>query len=289
MDSLANLLINVPDFRDGLFSMLGATDVSIVAQLCRIDLTSNERTRYLHLIRDMNGLVRMADVLVGTKCNISLVGMDVKTIVDRIKDPIGYWKANVDRRTLTFWLHINDERLEKFREQVAMSEAYSEIMSMSDDVEIVSTCTMIATFNADYPHRLVMMEPMQHLPAFLWSGIDYDDESTAPLKYAGPTMTRISITTAQVAEWTLAKTEDGMTMYTYITELLDSNMTITSISTDHQSAPTVQLLTMWANSDDSADDAILGNIYGNRIIFTLSDYSIITFTIVPMELTKVLK
>ncbi|KJZ70493.1 hypothetical protein HIM_10122 [Hirsutella minnesotensis 3608] len=287
MDSLTNLLINVPDFRHGLFSILGATDVSMITHLCRIGLSPMERSKYLHPIRDVDSLVEMSRLMIKAGHSISLVGLDVMTIVNRIKDPIGYWKTNTDRRTLTFWVRVSDGRLKTAIERMALISAYDRIMSLSDETEAVSNYTRVATFNTGYSYRLIMEKPMAHRLSFL--GADADDVTARMTRFVDTTTTRLSITTTQIINWSPLKIEKDMTMSTYIADLYDSGVTIVGIKTDTAYAAATQLMALQTAINNGTDYVDLASIYGERIIFMVSDDYSIKFMVVPTELTRAVK
>lgn len=99
---LALATVNIAGFRKRLLDLLGATSVSALRFTIRLNLTPEERLRYLHPIRDIFSDTGWVEGETKEGAKVAIVGSDVKAMVNRIRDPTRFW---VDRE-LNVWLAV---------------------------------------------------------------------------------------------------------------------------------------------------------------------------------------
>lgn len=95
-------IANVARFEKKLMTMLGASSVSVLAFVVRLTLTKVERSVYLNPIRYISEDTGWIDNEIRHGSRVTIAGIDVKTMMDRIRDSTMYWTT----RELEIWLII---------------------------------------------------------------------------------------------------------------------------------------------------------------------------------------
>ncbi|KJZ68243.1 hypothetical protein HIM_12362 [Hirsutella minnesotensis 3608] len=217
VNRLVNALINVPDFRSGLFSRLGATNVSMIAHLCGVSLTKVEMDRYLDPVRDLKHFEDMKRVTNNIGHAMSLVGVDTFSLIARIRDPIECWKVGNSSTMLTFWLHIGINDTGTTLKRSLLVDMLASACAEACTIDETTAYTTVATFNDEYPYRMV-------LGLTRYDRLNYDILGPTTSMIGGylpvfDALTMFVNTPTQIINWNLLSIEDVTTVSTGIIDL----------------------------------------------------------------------
>jgi hypothetical protein len=104
--NLRRLVMDIPEFRAGVLSSLSATSAATFSRMLMFPLTKIEKKWYLDLLRDFGEHAVRIREFMKDGCTITLVGKDVRKLVDRIEDPVGYWMNNRNTNPLNIWVAV---------------------------------------------------------------------------------------------------------------------------------------------------------------------------------------
>lgn len=93
-DTLIYIIYNIPLIRDLILNNLCASDCASLLALAKYDLESHDIKRFLHPIRDVFDGEWDMDLFTKRDNSIVLIGKDLNLLLDRIKDPLRFWKLN---------------------------------------------------------------------------------------------------------------------------------------------------------------------------------------------------
>ena len=159
--SLQNVLIDVPEFRESLFTELGATDCSSLMLSCMLVMTKREKSRFLCPIRDIPHIEQVSQTLSEVGCVITLLGFDLYKLIYRVKFPASRSVLGATDETLTLCLAIMNKNIDKnkFGKQDRICSVLQYMMSTSDDIRALGSNTIALVFRQSHPIRLVMEIP----------------------------------------------------------------------------------------------------------------------------------
>jgi len=124
---LTKLLLNTEEFRNTLFSMLTASEISSMLVVFRVWLSVREARYFLNPLRDiswMHSYIHCADFLGYTPF---LVGMGVYDLITRIRDPRLWWSTPNPKRRITLWMVLVDNNKRTLEKQSLALQAFDSI------------------------------------------------------------------------------------------------------------------------------------------------------------------
>ncbi|OAP53938.1 hypothetical protein AYL99_11818 [Fonsecaea erecta] len=108
MITLKVVLETVPDFRFGLYSLVGATYTSTIEHMVwgRVTLSGDNMVRYLNPVSDMFLYKDMINSSIMKGYVVTMMGKDLISLVERIMHPIKYYRSGRWMNTITVLLLI---------------------------------------------------------------------------------------------------------------------------------------------------------------------------------------
>lgn len=156
-DFITDALLNSLDFRKGLFSMLGATDFSMMIKLLGIPVTETEMTKYTNPIRDLHGLAELIPETDLMEYEPVLIGGDVRELTNRIEDPVKYWEKTRSWKKLTMWLDLRHKNPTGNVTFAITLRVITNLVPKLLDVVNHGYSQMEAVLDEDHPTGIMMM------------------------------------------------------------------------------------------------------------------------------------
>lgn len=94
--NLRNILENIQPARKAIFDSLCAIDIATLCYALPISLSKAEKKQYLTVIRDFGEQGKWMEDEIKTGNDVAIVGIDLEVLVDRILNPLEYWKDRKD-------------------------------------------------------------------------------------------------------------------------------------------------------------------------------------------------
>lgn len=153
--------------------MLGATEVSILSALLSAPLSETERTKYLCPLRDIPAIAYLADAARESYLDVSVMGNDVRRLVDRIEDPLEYFMSEDSDSAMSFLVIPSD-----YHSIFENVPSFESIMYdfIRDNVATVPMSVLDSQLNEEpapryritsphsYPYRIVVMKEDWRFP-----------------------------------------------------------------------------------------------------------------------------
>lgn len=113
--TFTSAIVSVPQFRNTLFSMLSATEVSLIISMSKPSMKTSELKRYLNPIRDFGVHTNLLVSLQTGSWQPIIIGMDVDELIFRIMRPIKHWIEFGDENEMSFILILLNKRTNRLK------------------------------------------------------------------------------------------------------------------------------------------------------------------------------
>ncbi|KAL1850476.1 hypothetical protein Daus18300_012890 [Diaporthe australafricana] len=221
-NAFVNAIVNVPDFRFGLFDIIGATATSAIATMCGIAMTSAVKDKYMHPLKDMPQVRVVAGYLNVIEKKYAIAGMDVTNLVDRIRDPFAYWKMHAYEDVLTLWFVVEDSDTMTPAQNFVVTAMIDNIM-IDEPTAACSTRSGYRALQFSYPYPFRVNIAVKEWVA---------ETMSQPFT---PTFMHIR---SELIDWRLiARTNAGEVATATLrpeTDMLTTTMTISNVLTDNE-------------------------------------------------------
>lgn len=158
INPLTSALTTIMPFRDTLFSMLGATEISILTRVCRLSMTSGEVSKNLVISRDFDWMMDFVDCVVDIGMKPLLIGPDLEFIRNRILYPMSTGDGMINKTTTLWFVVLSDLDKIETKEFVSMMTKFNNTFVNNPILTTISTDAdkIIVTVNGCYPTRIVV-------------------------------------------------------------------------------------------------------------------------------------
>lgn len=275
---LTKALINVPDFRYGLFDMLDATDASLLMDICKIPMDQGEMRRYFNPIKDLVNMREIVDFITGLGYTPYLMGLDTYNLITRIKDPVGCWESDNSNTKMTFWLIITTNGVKTVLKQRRLADMVELLAMRAKEMTSPNFSVRKLEFSTGRPYTLYIHTPDNvYHPALTDSTSniipDLEDiairpDNPVPLPDIPPTCTSNPIELINGNFLIIDKEER---IVTGLMNLETDPYVVNKIEANTSQPGMAYLFMAWMGRVEGADNTDLTNIYNRMMRFKISE------------------